>query len=166
MRNFIRSIIVLAALLPIAASAPAAVVGSDATACLAGKPSVEVVVSGFKQASGMLKVTLYDGDPARYLVRHGKLRNVLVPVRSTAPLAVCIAVPAPGIYAIALHHDLNGNDEKDRADGGGYSRNPSLSIFNLKPGFNRTGFRVGNGMTRTDITLLYARGLSIRPVKS
>ena len=88
-----------------------------------------------------------------------------MPVHSTAPLAVCIAVPAPGLYAIALHHDLNGNDGKDRADGGGYSRNPSLSVFNLKPGFSKTGFRVGNGPTRTSITLLYARGLSIGPVR-
>ena len=143
----------------------ATVVGSDAGACVAGKPSVEVVVSGFKQASGTLKVTLYNGDPARYLVHNGKLRNVIVPIRSTAPLAVCIAVPAPGLYAIALHHDVNGNGEKDRADGGGYSRNPRLSIFNLKPGFDKTGFRVGAGPARADITLLYARGLSIGPVK-
>ncbi|MEO7786754.1 MAG: DUF2141 domain-containing protein [Sphingomicrobium sp.] len=166
MRKLHLSLIALAFILPLAAAAPATVVGSDAAACLSGKPSVEVVVSGFKQPSGTLKVTLYDGDPKRYLVRHGKLRNVIVPVRSTAPLAVCIAVPAPGLYAIALHHDLNNNDEKDRSDGGGFSRNPSLSIFNLKPGFGKTGFRVGNGPARANITLLYARGLSIGPVKS
>ena len=166
MRNFVSRLIALTALLPLGTTGSASVVGPDAPACLSGKPSVEVIVSGFKQPSGTIKVTLYDGNPARYLVRHGKLRNVVVPVRSMAPMAICIAVPAPGLYAIALHHDLNGNDEKDRSDGGGFSRNPALSIFNLKPAFSKTGFRVGNGPTRTSITLLYAHGLSIGPVKS
>lgn len=165
MRNLYSPLFALAFLFPIGSAASASV-GPDAPVCAAGRPSIEVVVSGFKQPSGTLKVTLYDGDPKRYLVRHGKLRNVVVPVRSTAPMAVCIAVPAPGMYAIALHHDLNGNDSKDRADGGGYSRNPSLSLFNLKPAFSKTGFRVGDGPTRTSITLLYASGLSIRPVRS
>jgi uncharacterized protein (DUF2141 family) len=166
MRKFVSRLVALTVLLPLGGAVPAAVVGSDAPACEEGKPSIEVVVSGFKQPTGTLKVTLYDGNPARYLVKHGKLRNVVVPVRSMSPLDVCIAVPSPGLYAIALHHDLNGNDEKDRADGGGYSRNPSLSLFNLKPAFSKTGFRVGNGPARTSITLLYAHGLSIRPARS
>ena len=154
------------AMISLVSPAFAAPVGSDAVACESGKPSIEVVVSGFKQASGTLKVTLYNGDPARYLVHNGKLRNVVVPVRSGAPMEVCIAVPTPGLYAVAIFHDVSGDNQKDRGDGGGYSRNPKLSIFNLKPGFNQTGFRVGNGPVRTSITLLYARGLSIGPVKS
>jgi len=166
MRNFVSPLVFILALAAHSNATSAAMLGSDAAACTAGKPSVDVVVSGFKQPTGTLKVTLYGGDPARYLVKHGKLRNVIVPVHGTAPMEVCIAVPAPGLYAIALHHDLNGNDEKDRADGGGYSRNPHLSIFNLKPGFNQTGFRVGNGPTRTAIVLQYAHGLSIGPVRS
>ena len=153
-------------MLSIGGAVSAAPIGSDAVACESGKPSIEVVVSGFKQASGTLKVTLYDGDPARYLVHNGKLRNVVVPVRSGGPMDVCIAVPAPGLYAVAVFHDVSGDNQKDRGDGGGYSRNPKLSIFNLKPAFRQTGFRVGNGPVRTSITLLYARGLSIGPVKS
>ena len=156
----------LTATLSISGAVSAAPVGSDAAVCESGKPSVAVVVSGFKQASGTLKVTLYDGDPARYLVHNGKLRNVVVPVRSGAPMEVCIAVPAPGLYAVAIFHDVSGDNQKDRGDGGGYSRNPKLSIFNLKPAFRQTGFRVGNGPVRTSITLLYARGLSIGPVRS
>lgn len=165
MRKFGLLLSVVAVLSPVS-PVFAAPVGSDAVACESGKPSIEVVVSGFKQASGTLKVTLYNGDPARYLVHNGKLRNVVVPVRSAGPMDVCIAVPAPGLYAVAIFHDVSGDNQKDRGDGGGYSRNPKLSIFNLKPGFNQTGFRVGNGPVRTSITLLYARGLSIGPVKS
>ena len=156
----------LVAALSAGSTAQAVVVGSDAAACLSGRPSIEVVASGFKRPSGTLKVTLYDGDPARYLVRFGKLRNVIVPVHSTEPIEVCIAVPEPGMYAVALHHDLNGNDRKDRADGGGYSRNPRLTVLNLKPPFSRTGIHVGEGPTRTDITLVYVRGLAIGPARS
>ena len=165
MRNFGLPVALFAAIAA-AGPAPAAPVGSDASACVAGKPSIDVVVSGFKAPTGTLKVTLYNGDPARYLVHNGKLRNVVVPVHGGGPLEVCIAVPAPGLYAIALHHDINGNGDKDRADGGGYSRNPHLSIFNLKPPFSATGLKVGDGPVRTGITLVYVRGLSIGPVKS
>ena len=165
MRKFGNTVIMLA-VLALGSAAPAALVGSDVDACASGKPSIEVVVSGFKQPTGTVKVTLYDGSPARYLVARGKLRNVVVPVRSTDPLDICIAVPAPGLYAVALHHDLNGNGNKDPADGGGYSRNPRLSVFSLKPPFSATGIRVGNGPTRTGVTLMYVRGLSIRPARS
>lgn len=158
-------LVVTAALLSIGSAASALIVGSDAGVCSSGKPSIDVVVSGFKQPTGTIKVTLYDGDPSRYLQHGGKLRNVVVPVRSVAPLEICIAVPAPGQYAVALHHDLNGNGSKDRADGGGYSGNPHLSIFNLRPSFSQTGLRVGNGPVRTAITLLYVHGLSIGPVR-
>ena len=164
MRNFSHPVIMLAAV-ALGSAAPAALVGSDADACASGKPSIEVVISGFKQPTGTVKVTLYDGSPAHYLVAHGKLRNVVVPVRSTDPLDVCIAVPTPGLYAVALHHDLNGNGDKDRADGAGFSRNPRLSVFNLKPPFSATGIRVGSGPTRTGVTLMYLRGLSIRPAR-
>jgi uncharacterized protein (DUF2141 family) len=101
-----------------------------------------------------------------YLKKHGKLRKVEVPVRSDNAMDVCIAVPRPGRYAIAVHHDLNGNDKKDRSDGGGYSRNPSVSVFNLKPGFNSTGFDVGNGPARVSVQLLYVRGVTIGPART
>ena len=46
-----------------------------------------------------------------------------VPVTGKA-MDICLPVPAPGRYAVAVHHDLNTNGERDRHDGGGYSRNP------------------------------------------
>lgn len=145
------------------ATSLAALVGHDAPVCAAGQPSVEVHVVGFKQATGTLGVSLYSSE--NYLKHHGKLRKIEVPVRLGGPIDVCIAVPKPGRYAVAVHHDLNGNDKKDRSDGGGYSRNPRLSIFNLKPGFNSTGFNVGNGPARVSVQLLYANGLMIGPAR-
>jgi uncharacterized protein (DUF2141 family) len=144
-------------------SASATVVGSDASACSAGRPSVQVRVFGLKQSGGTVGVSLYSRDG--YLQRHGKLRKVEVPVRSAGPVDICIAVPRPGRYAVAVHHDLNGNDKKDRYDGGGYSRNPRITIFNLKPAFKTTSFDVGNVPARVSVQLLYAKGLTIGPAR-
>jgi uncharacterized protein (DUF2141 family) len=149
------------------AAAPAAqagIVGPDAPACRSGKPSMLVHVTGLKRASGTLKVALYESQG--YLAKGGKLRKVVVPVRSTAPMDICIAVPRAGQYAVAVHHDLNSNGDKDGSDGGGYSGNPRLSITNLKPPFGRTAVPVGLGPRRVAVVLQYRKGLSIEPVAS
>ena len=142
--------------------APAHVVGSDAEACLSGKPSMLVRVSGFKKPTGTVKVAVYAAQG--YLAKGGKLGKVVVPVKSTEPLDICIAVPSAGQYAIAVHHDINGNGDKDANDGGGYSGNPRLSITNLKPPFGKTAVRVGAAPRQVTVMLQYRNGLSIRPV--
>ena len=160
-----KSFLLLAPLLAAtAASAPAAILGPDAGACLAGKPSMVVRVSGFKQPSGTVKVALYAAQG--YLAKGGKLSKVEVPVRTTTPLDICIAVPGPGEYAVAVHHDLNGNGSKDASDGGGYSGNPRLSIMNLRPSFGKTAVHVGSAPRQVTVLLQYRRGLSIGPVNS
>jgi uncharacterized protein (DUF2141 family) len=75
-------------------------------------------------------------------------------------------VPAPGRYAVAVHHDLNINGERDRQDGGGYSRNPKVSLLNPKPSFGKAAFEVGRGPAKVGVTLLYIRGLSVGPAVS
>ncbi|MEO5973213.1 MAG: DUF2141 domain-containing protein [Sphingomicrobium sp.] len=147
-----------------ASAARPAIVGKDAAACTSGKPAMLVRVSGFKRATGILKVGVYESD--RYLARKGTVRKVKIPVHSTGPLDVCLALPGPGRYAVAVHHDLNANGEKDRSDGGGYSGNPRLSITNLKPSFNRTAVSVGGSPQRVGVQLQYFKGLAIRPINS
>lgn len=157
-----RLLLVAPLLAALATAAPARVVGSDAQACLTGKPSMLVRVSGLKKPSGTVKVAVYAAHG--YLAKGGKLRKVVVPVRSTAPIDVCIAVPNAGRYAVAVHHDVNGNGDKDPNDGGGYSGNPRLSITNLKPPFGKTAVRVGAAPRQVTVMLQYRNGLSIRPV--
>ena len=101
-----------------------------------------------------------------YLAKGGKLGKVVVPVRSRAPMDICIAVPRPGEYAVAVHHDINGNGDKDASDGGGYSGNPRLSITHLRPSFGRTAVQVGRAPRQVPVLLQYRRGLSIGPVNS
>jgi len=122
-----------------------------------------VRVSGFKRATGTVKVAVYAAQG--YLAKRGKLRKVEVPVHSTAPIDICIAVPSAGQYAVAVHHDLNGNGNKDGNDGGGYSGNPRLSITNLKPPFGRTAVHVGTAPRQVTVLLQYRHGLSISPVR-
>lgn len=157
-----RLLLVAPLLAALATAAPARVVGSDAQACLTGKPSMLVRVSGLKKPSGTVKVAVYAAHG--YLAKGGKLRKVVVPVRSTAPIDVCIAVPNAGRYAVAVHHDVNGNGDKDPNDGGGYSGNPRLSITNLKPPFGKTAVRVGAAPRQVTVMLQYRNGLLIRPV--
>lgn len=141
-----------------------AVIGADAPTCAAGKPALLVRVIGLKQASGSLKLALYGSD--HYLKKQGRLRRIKVPVNAKGPIDVCIAVPKPGRYAVAVHHDLNANGDRDRQDGGGYSNNPKVSITNLRPPFARTAVTVGQSPARIAVRLLYVRGLSVGPVTS
>lgn len=144
--------------------ASAAVVGKDAAACQTGKPAVQVRVSGFKQAGGTVRVTLYDARG--YLKKKASLRKVRVPVNSRGSVDVCVAVPRPGRYSVAVQHDLNGNKDLDRADGGGFSRNPGLTLVGARPSFARTSFDVGASPRVVPVTLQYLKGLRIGPVES
>ena len=145
------------------AAMPASALASGS--CSAGRPSVLVHVAGFKQARGKVKVSLYGPDSSRWLAKGGRVSKVKVPVTGKA-MDICMPVPAPGRYAVAVHHDLNTNGERDRQDGGGYSRNPKVSLMNPKPSFSKAAFNVGNGQARVGVTLLYIRGLGVGPVAS
>jgi uncharacterized protein (DUF2141 family) len=133
-----------------------------APGCNSGKPSVLVHVAGIKQARGKVKVSVYGSDKRRWLARGGRVSKAKVPVTGKA-MNICVPVPGPGRYAVAVHHDLNTNGERDRHDGGGYSRNPKVSLLNPKPAFSKAAFLVGNGPARVGVTLLYVKGLGVGP---
>jgi uncharacterized protein (DUF2141 family) len=145
------------------AFSPAAAAMSGSASCAAGKPSVVVHVAGFKQPRGRVKLSLYGADS--WLNKQGRISKVKVPVTGRA-MDICMPVPAPGRYAVAVHHDFNVNGERDRHDGGGYSRNPKVTLLNPKPAFSKAAFTVGNGPARVGVTLLYINGLSVGPAGS
>ena len=153
--------------LGLAMPAAAKIVGPDAAVCAsASRPALLVRVNGLKQPTGTLKLSLYGNNPSVYLKKEGRLRRVKLPVRTRGPVDVCIAVPKAGRYAVAVHHDLNANGDKDRHDGGGYSNNPRVSLTNLRPPFARTAVSVGATPARVDVRLLYVNGLTVGPAKS
>ena len=154
----------LGALAVAALSAPAqAQLGADAGACRAGHPAILVNVMGLKQRTGNIRVALY-GNPSTFLQRGQTMRKVNVPVTANGPMRVCIAVPQPGRYAIAVRHDVDGdNASRDWSDGGGFSHNPRLSLLHLRPSFGDVAVNVGAGTLGVNVVLNYRYGLTIRP---
>lgn len=147
------------------AGAAEAALGPDAAACSTGKPSVLVKVSGFKNRKGKVRVQLYGSNPSEFLEKGKKLRRIDLPVTS-GTMPVCIAVPKPGVYAIAVRHDADGNGKSGWNDGGGFSRNPDISLTDLKPRHGEVAIPVGRGVKPIDVVLNYRKGLSIGPIAS
>ena len=145
---------------PVAAQAA---IGPDAAACNSGKPSVLVKVSGFKTRTGELRVQLYGSNPSDFLAKGKKLRRIDLPVAKSGTMNVCVAVPRAGNYAIAVRHDVK-NNGSDWNDGGGFSRNPKLSVLDYKPKHGEVVIPVGNGTKPINVVLNYRKGLSIGPV--
>lgn len=148
------------AALALPTSASAAVVG-DAASCAAGRPALKVRMSGFKRETGLLRIALY--ERAGWLRKGASLKKLKVPVTG-GTVDVCIAVPGPGDYGLAVHHDIASDKKKDRSDGAGFSRNPQLSLMG-RPSFSATGVAVGNGVRPIEIEMRYLHGLSIGPAR-
>jgi uncharacterized protein (DUF2141 family) len=143
----------------------ATLLGADAEACApdARGAALLVRVDGFKLRSGVLRVQLYGANPADFLAKGKRLRRIDLPVTAGGPMEVCVALPGGGTYAVAVRHDVNGNGS-DWNDGGGFSRNPKLSVLAHKPAYRDVMINVGGGVTPVDIMLYYRQGLSIRPI--
>jgi uncharacterized protein (DUF2141 family) len=157
--------IVFALLGLIAAPSQAAILGSDAATCVnATSSAILVRVEGFKTRTGMLRVQVYGDNPAEWLAKGKKLRRVELAVTPSGYMDVCIAVPGPGKYAIAVRHDVDGSGKSSWDDGAAFSRNPSLSLFHLKPDFAKVVIPVGKEPHAIGVLLNYREGLSIRPV--
>ena len=145
--------------------APAAAqLGADAGVCRSGGQAVLVTINGFRQRTGNIRVAIYGSDPRLFLARGQTLRKINVPVTAAGPMRICVALPGPGRYAVAVRHDVNGNNHSDWSDGGGFSRNPRISLTNLRPNYNNVAINVGRGVTPVSVVLNYRFGLSIRPV--
>lgn len=144
-----------------------AALGPDAASCREGatEPAVLVNVTGFKVRAGKIRVQLYGDNAADFLKTGKKMRRIDLPVTATGPMRVCVAVPKSGNYAIAVRHDVQGNGS-DWNDGGGFSRNPKLSLLSLKPKYQQVKIPVGDGVKPVDVVLNYRQGLAIRPVRS
>lgn len=149
----------LAAFAGPAAAAPL----GDASACARGDSALLVRVAGFKAPRGVLRVQIYGSNPADFLAKGKKLKRIDLPV-SGGRMDVCVDLPGPGNYAVAVRHDSDGNGKSGWNDGGGFSRNPKISLVHLKPSFNDVVIQVGRGVRTVDVVLNYRRGLSVGPI--
>lgn len=157
-----------AAWLALAGQSAQAPLGPHADACRPGAPgpALTVTVRGFRAPTGHIQVYLYGSDPAAFLQRGRWLHRIELPVTSTRPMRVCLPAPSPGSYAVSVRHDVDGNRERrDANDGGGFSRNPRLSLLRLEPRLRDVAVQVRPGVQPLDVVLNYRFGLTVRPVR-
>jgi uncharacterized protein (DUF2141 family) len=150
------------------APAAATVFGPHTDVCESGKPAMLVRVEGLKSRTGILRVQLYGGDPARYFDKGTYLDRVEFRTPAAGPVDVCVPVPRPGLYAVSVRHDANGNGAVDvSTDGGGFSGNPSYSLldamFKRKPSPVEVQVHV-TGLTPVPVVLNYVHGASLKPI--
>jgi uncharacterized protein (DUF2141 family) len=132
-------------------------ISNDMGRCAAGKgPAIKVIVNGVKSGTGKVRVQSYPATKAAWLAKGRWLNRIETGARAGA-MSFCMPVGAAGRYAIAVRHDKDGNGKTDISkDGGGFSNNPSINILNLgKPGVDKVGFTVGEGVTTVSINLKY-----------
>jgi len=126
------------------------------TPCQGSGPAVWIHVTGVEGNNGTMRIQLYPGTSADWLETGRWLNRIEVPARNGA-MQICMPVPRPGSYAIAIRHDKNNNGRTDiTSDGGGMSNNPSINIFNLgKPGIDKTRFSIGREVLPMTIRMRY-----------
>jgi uncharacterized protein (DUF2141 family) len=147
--------------------AHAMALGPEAAACQPGAqaPALLVRVDGFKARTGTLRVQVYGDDAADFLAKGRKLKRVDLPVTRAGVMDVCLALPRPGNYAIAVRHDIDGSGKSGWDDGGGFSRNPHISLMSLKPRYEDVVIGVGAEPRAIEVVLNYRQGLSIKPIR-
>lgn len=160
----------LAALLMLLTSAAPQASGPDAARCApGGGPAMLVSVNGLRDRGGAVRVRSFGGSPSTYFNKKRALQRTEIPTPASGPVRICMPVPAQGWYAVDVRHDTNGNGDTDRADGGGASGNPQLSlldvIFGRKPPAEKVRVWVGAGVTPVPVTVMYLRGGSFQPAQ-
>jgi uncharacterized protein (DUF2141 family) len=119
---------------------------------------LNVVVTNVRHARGLIAVSLYADNPKKFLAKRGSLYVGRVPAEAGVT-RMCIHLPAPGVYGLAVYHDENGDRSFKRnaiglpAEGYGFSNN-APTIFGL-PSFGKVRFRVPASGFETAVKLKY-----------
>jgi uncharacterized protein (DUF2141 family) len=157
LRRFALALSLLSLALPAVAHAD----GITPPGACQGAPSdtkLIVEVEGVRSADGLVAVTLYPDDPGRFLAKRGSLKVVRTPAHAGAT-DVCLYLPGPGYYAVAVYHDANGNHHLDRSgllpqEGSGLSNNPQVSLLHW-PSYKASRFPTHAGDNRISVALHY-----------
>ena len=153
--NLVRAARRLLPVLLAAGAVPAA--AADCT----GTPSAVrlfVNVDNVRDGRGLIAVTLYTDNRRKFLAKRGSLYVGRVPARR-GRTRICIHVPGPGTYALAVYHDADADRSFDRTglglpdEGFGFSNNPP-TFFGL-PNFDRVRIRVPRSDLSTTVRLHY-----------
>ncbi len=150
----------------------AAILGPDAATCAPDSMSVAVLVHvrGLKDTRGRVRLELYSDHAEDFLksgaaleAQHRVFRRIDVPTPAGGQAYICMALPEPGRYSMAVLHDRNNNGKLDiMNDGFGFPGNPKLSW--AKPKVQQAMFAVDSGVGHLDVLLNYVAGLSVKPI--
>ena len=149
--------------------ASASILGPDAARCGAnGGPAILVHVAGLKDREGQVRARVFGGDPSTWFDKRNALKRTEVPIPANGAVDICMPVERPGVYAVDIRHDTNGNGKSEIADGGGLSGNPDVSLldvlFKRRPSVEKVSVRVGSGVTPLTIILKYKQGGSFKAI--
>jgi len=123
-----------------------------------GPLRLHVDVGNVRSSAGLIAVTLYPDDRRRFLAHRGSLYVGRVPA-AAGTTRVCVFLPGPGAYAIAVYHDADANRHINRnvlgmpSEGYGFSNN-APALFGL-PSFSRVRLTVRRNDMTTSISLHY-----------
>lgn len=134
--SFRRALVALGAslaLLPGAALASSHGVHLPPLGCV-GPPSdtwLNVTIDKVRSDRGVIALTVYPDDARKFLIDGGSLYVARVPARAEKT-RMCLFLPQPGIYALAVYHDEDNSGALNRigpmglpAEGFGFSGNPN-----------------------------------------
>ncbi len=119
---------------------------------------ISIDVQGVRSAAGEIALTFYPDNSRRFLMRNSSLFVARVPAHA-GTTHTCIFVPAPGVYAIAVYHDANGDHNLNRSGIGfpteayGFSNNPTTFVG--LPAFRSVRLNIPRAGLNTHITLKY-----------
>lgn len=120
---------------------------------------INVTVDGVRNGNGLMAVTLYADEPRKFLVKKGSM--YVGRVDASAPeTRMCLFVPKPGVYALAVYHDEDSSRNLKRSgvlglpeEGFGFSNNPP-TIASI-PSFRSVRLNISKSGLSTRIHLKY-----------
>ncbi len=117
---------------------------------------ISVTVTGLRSGNGLLRFALFDNPKDFPNGQEIFARNVAA---RTGETTVVLDGIAPGTYALALHHDENGNDKMDTGLLGipleGYGFSNDAPVILGPPAFAKAAFSVPENGKELAIRLVY-----------
>jgi uncharacterized protein (DUF2141 family) len=116
-----------------------------------------VVVEDVRSERGLMVSTLYPGDATKFLKLGGALQVWRAAV-SKPVTSVCVWLPGPGVYSMAVYQDVNSNGKFDHKvlrgiEPFGFSDNPPIAFS--QPKYEATAFRASGPETTIHVKLNY-----------